>query len=217
MATLSAADPTTRTTGPRWDAIVVAGGRASRLGGIDKTALVFEGRSLLQCALDSVRFADRVSVVGYDGSLSASSRVRLTLERPRWGGPAAALLAGLSSLGDDTREFTAVLAGDLPRAAAGVALLVDELGSPALRDGAIAVDSNGRRQYLLAIYRTTALLAAAQGHDRTESLSMRALVDGLDLTEVPVRDDVCADVDTPLDAAALGISIPSSHSIVRTG
>ena len=37
-----------------WHAIVLAGGRASRLGGIDKTALRFEGMSLLEHALDAV-------------------------------------------------------------------------------------------------------------------------------------------------------------------
>ncbi len=200
-----------------WDAIVVAGGRASRLGGIEKADLRYQGRTLVQCALDAVQFADRVSVVGYDGSISATVGMRRTRERPRWAGPAAAVVAGLSSLRDDAREFTAVVAGDLPRAAPGVAVLIDAVHFSTVVDGVIAVDSSDRRQFLLAIYRTSALVAAAEAHPDSTGLSMRALVGDLDLTEIRVRDELCADVDTPIDAAAFGISLPNTRVAVRTG
>ncbi|MDQ4138070.1 MAG: NTP transferase domain-containing protein, partial [Actinomycetota bacterium] len=48
---------TERGTGPgreAFDAVILAGGRAVRLGGIDKTALEVGGRSLLESALAAV-------------------------------------------------------------------------------------------------------------------------------------------------------------------
>jgi molybdopterin-guanine dinucleotide biosynthesis protein A len=211
------------------DAIIVAGGRAHRLGGIDKTALVFEGRSLLQRSLDAVRLADRISVVGYDGSLAASTIVRRTAERPRWGGPAAALVAGLESLRDDAREFTVVVAGDMPRAGEAVSILVAALHSalpstlhPAIAaagrlDGVVAVDSGGHPQPLLAVYRTSSLSGAAALHPDVTDLSMRRLIAPLDLVHVPIADDLCADVDTPQDAAALGIEVEGHPTLAPTG
>ncbi|WP_157663013.1 molybdenum cofactor guanylyltransferase, partial [Prescottella equi] len=45
-------------------AIVLAGGRATRMGGIDKPGLVVAGRRMLDTALDAVADCDRVVVVG---------------------------------------------------------------------------------------------------------------------------------------------------------
>ncbi|MBZ6372429.1 MAG: DUF6457 domain-containing protein [Microbacterium hominis] len=45
-------------------AILLAGGRATRLGGIDKPLLEIDGRSLLQRALDAVAGCDPVVVAG---------------------------------------------------------------------------------------------------------------------------------------------------------
>ncbi|XVV06848.1 molybdenum cofactor guanylyltransferase [Actinosynnema sp. CA-248983] len=47
-----------------WDAVVLAGGRGSRLGGVDKAAVEVGGRTLLDHALDAVRGARRTVVVG---------------------------------------------------------------------------------------------------------------------------------------------------------
>lgn len=205
------------TTRIGYDAIIVAGGRANRLGGIDKTALLFEGRSLLQRALDAVRCADRISVVGYDGSLAGPGNVRRTSEEPRWSGPAAAVVAGLTSVSDDAREFTVVVAGDLPRAGEAVAALVAALedlilagartGAEYRGAGVVAVDSGGHPQPLLAIYRTSALAHVAAALGDVTNLSMRRLTAPLELSTVRVADELCADVDTPRDAAALGIAV----------
>lgn len=48
----------------RFDAIILAGGRGSRLGGVDKGALPVGGRALLDRVLDAARAAERVVVVG---------------------------------------------------------------------------------------------------------------------------------------------------------
>ena len=216
--------------GPRWDALIVAGGRSRRLGGIDKTALVWRGRSLLDGVVAAASGAERTCVVGSDADLPDA--VLRTVERPRWGGPAAAIAAGLAALAGDSRagadagsgentDWVMVLAGDLVHADAAVALLLAELdrigtagatstntvAAPPV-DGLISVDSDGRRQPLLAVYRRAALVASA-GRQPADNLSVMSLIGSLTLREFRLPDDLGEDVDTPADAARLGIVVPA--------
>ena len=185
---------------PEWNAIVLAGGRASRLGGIDKTALVFEGSTLLERALAAVSAASYVVVVG------GSSDV---VESPRFAGPAAATIAGLDALERPRARFTAVVAADLPFVGAAIPLLLDALDASPFAGGVIAVDEDGRRQPLLAIYSTAALaLAGAEAHHSLENLGMMRLIAPIHLIEVPLPSALCADVDSPEAAAAHGIALP---------
>ena len=62
-----------------------------------------------------------------------------TAEEPRWGGPAAALAAGMHNLRHSRVEHTVVIAADMPRVAGAVALLLDAIDDD--HDGVIAVDS----------------------------------------------------------------------------
>ena len=189
---------------PEFNAIIIAGGRATRLGGIDKTALVFNGRTLLQCALDAVREAEQVAVVGFGIELEPAEGLSQTAEEPRWGGPAAALSAGLHNLRHSRVEHTVVIAADMPRAAGAIALLLDATDED--HDGVIAVDSTGTRQQLLAVYRTAALRRAVAAADTT-NLAMRRITGALRLRELVVPDELCADVDTPIDAIENGIEL----------
>ncbi|WEO78588.1 NTP transferase domain-containing protein [Cryobacterium sp. SO2] len=194
----------------RWDAIVVAGGRARRLGGIDKTALVWHGRSLLDGVLAAAAGARRICVVGSDAILPDS--VLRTVERPRWGGPAAAIVAGLETLtgaagADADADWVVVLAGDLVRPGEAVAALLAELDGQAA-DGVITVDAAGRRQPLLALYRRAALADAAAALGPAENLSVMSLIGGLTLHELHLPEALSDDVDTPADAARLGIEVP---------
>lgn len=176
-----------------FDAIVLAGGRGSRLGGIDKSALVHRGSTLLEHALESVADARRVVVVGdrppVDGALHA-------VEDPPGAGPAAAVAAGLAALVDPA-PLVAVLASDVPEVVAAFAQL------RALREPAVAVDPTGRRQHLLAMYPGPELMARTQ-RGAQEGRSMRELVTGLAVREVHVGVD---DVDHPEDAARHGIHL----------
>ena len=63
-------------------------------------------------------------------------------------------------------------------------------------DGALLVDEDGRRQYLCAVYRTEALLAAAPPLEEQHGLPMRRLVDELRLAEVPALAGETRDIDT---------------------
>jgi molybdopterin-guanine dinucleotide biosynthesis protein A len=190
-----------------FDAIVIAGGRATRLGGVDKTALLFEGRTLLQRALDAVADARQIVVVGSEVNIDG---VTHATEEPRWGGPAAALQAGMDCLRTSRVEFTVVIAADLPRVADALPVLLASLDDG---DGVIAVDSTGRRQHLLGVYRMAALRHAIADSQTLAHAPVRAITGALLLREVAVSDELCADVDTADDAVRHGIALhPLAHA-----
>ncbi|ADU11642.1 hypothetical protein ML5_6199 [Micromonospora sp. L5] len=92
-------------------AILLAGGAARRMGGVDKPARAVGGRPMLHRVLDAVADADQRIVVGSSGPLPTG--VRTAREEPPGGGPVAATAAGLALL-DPGTTTVAVLAADLP-------------------------------------------------------------------------------------------------------
>lgn len=192
---------------PPLDAIIVSGGGARRLGGYDKTSLVFEGLTLLEHAMAAVADARRVCIVGRTAGTPLTDRVIAVVEDPPRGGPGAAIVAGVTALAASGSALTVTIAADLPRAEDAVAALLGR-AVPGNADGVVAVDGAGRRQHLLAVYRTDRLRAAVAAASAPDGIPLRALLDGLTLAEVPVDDALCADVDSPDDAARLGIVVP---------
>lgn len=213
------------------DVIVLAGGRSSRLGGVAKASLVRDERTLLEHAIAAARPAGgRIIVVGPEDRDSVSSDsmtagVRFTRERPAFGGPAAAIAAGLDALREAdgvTAEFVVVLACDMPFASAALAAILDAAAHATTTtderrvDGWVALDETGRTQQLLAVYRVASLedqiarlRAARQWHDLA-GLAVRHLIAGLELQPVTVPPGGAADVDTWDDAERLGVSGPEA-------
>jgi molybdopterin-guanine dinucleotide biosynthesis protein A len=197
------------------DAIILAGGRSSRLGGVAKASLLRGGRTLLQLAIDAVRVTDgRIVVVGPEVGTTAS--VRFVREHPAFGGPAAAIAAGLEALQDGGTRQVVVLACDMPDAAPALAVVLDAAAAAGTDtdtavDGWVAVDETGREQPLLAVYRRESLerrVAALRGARPSGDLAgvaVRQLLAGLALRQVPVPDGGSADVDTWADATELGV------------
>ena len=179
----------------RIGAIVLSGGRARRLGGVDKGAVTVGERTLLEHAVAAVADHGPIAVVGPEAPPGVD--VTLTREHPAGGGPAAGVAAGLAALPEDV-ERVVVLACDVPGAARVVPLLLgavpatDEEGGP---DGAWAVDQGGRAQPLLAVYRAEALARAVAALDGPDGASMRALTRGLAMREIAVGD-AARDADT---------------------
>jgi molybdopterin-guanine dinucleotide biosynthesis protein A len=181
-----------------WDAIVLAGGRGRRLGGIDKPALLVGGRSLLDTALAACSGARVTVVVG--PRRATVQDVRWTLESPPGSGPLAALAAGVVELGTaDASGMVVVLAADLPSVDARVVgrLLVAAQSGV---DGAVVVDGTGRVQPLLAAYRRPALDRALQDVHDPRNRPVRSMLDRLRLVDV-VDAGAAADIDTPDDLA----------------
>ena len=170
-----------------WDAIVLAGGRGSRLGGVDKAALEFEGETLLARTLRAVAGAGRIIVAGDPASVPEGAV--LVREEPRFAGPAAAIGAAMA----EVRAPYVFLAGcDHPYLADAVDLLLDEASG----DGVIAVDADGRRQYLMSVLDAAALRASIAAQATLVDLAVRALLGPLELMEIPIPPRAALDIDT---------------------
>ena len=179
-----------------FDAIVLAGGRGSRLGGVTKPGVTIGGRRLLDIALVAVSAARQVVVVG---DLPVPDGVRLTREDPPFGGPVAGVAAGFELL-DEPAPWTLLLASDLPDAEAAVASLLR--ADPASEhEGVCLLDADDRLQWLLGCYRTDALARRLGERGDPPLTAMYRLLEPLYLLGVQAGDASVADLDTPEDAA----------------
>lgn len=187
-------------------AILLAGGRGSRMGGTSKPLLELGGRSLLHRAVDAVAGCSPVTIAAdmLDPALDGVDWVR---EKPPYSGPAAAIvtvLAAWRARGDDP-EWAFVLACDLSHPDAAVAAL---RAASAGRDGVCLLDGE-RPQWLAGLYRVAALQAAAATlPDAGRDAPVRTLLGGMDVARVPAEVDAVADVDSwqDLDEARLRLS-----------
>jgi molybdenum cofactor guanylyltransferase len=183
--------------------VLLAGGRASRLGGVDKPALPVGPGTLLDGVLDRALAVTgdpgRIVVVGPRRPVATA--VRWTREDPPGSGPLAALAAGLAALPEpDPDEPVAVLAADLaglrpdtlPR-------LRDALTAEPGRAGVLLRDADGHPQWLCGVWRSAALRAALP--ERPDGGSLRGVLGPLRPRELPARPGETADVDTPEDLA----------------
>jgi molybdopterin-guanine dinucleotide biosynthesis protein A len=176
-----------------WAAVILTGGTAARLGGVDKAALEHAGRSLFEHAVDAVTGAAEVVVVG--PAVATSRPVVFARESPPGGGPLAGVAAGIAAL-DGEHDLVVLLAVDMPHVTrATVGRLRDAVGEA---DGAWLVDDTGRRQ-LAAALRPHLVPAPAAAHGVPLRVLMRA---GLTY-DVPAVGDEARDVDTWADLARL--------------
>jgi molybdenum cofactor guanylyltransferase len=181
---------------PPFTAVVLAGGKAARLGGRAKPQLEVGGRTMLAGVLSAVAAAERRIVVGPPQPVPDG--VVLVRENPPGGGPVTALRTGLAEV--DT-EIVAVLAGDLPFLTAD---LIDALRAGLRRDAVLVIDEGGRDQLLLALWRTASLSRALQA--APGPAPVRRLLTGMDVDRIrPAveagRPAPWLDCDTPTDLA----------------
>ncbi|MDQ0754097.1 molybdenum cofactor guanylyltransferase [Arthrobacter sp. B3I4] len=183
-----------------FDAVILAGGRSSRLGGVPKAQLVLHGQTLLERSLQAASGARRSVVVG-PGTVTLPPAVLRCREDPPFGGPAAAIAAGLAALAgaaqsaaDGPAPRTLVIACDMPMVADAIPSLLETMandvgsradagppapldgppladaGPPTPLEGAVAVSADGRTQPLVGLYSTAALQRAVDGAARRGEL-----------------------------------------------
>ncbi|MFB9930024.1 molybdenum cofactor guanylyltransferase [Amycolatopsis halotolerans] len=175
----------------RFAGIVLAGGSARRLSGVDKPELRVGGMSLLGRAVEALAGADPVVVCGprrpgYDAVVWAREAVP-------GAGPVAALAAGLEAVGD--AEIVVLLAADLPGIRRST---VDRLRSTVgTADGAVLVDAAGERQWLVSAWHAEPLREAMP--ERPENASLRRTLGGLRIAEAAAEPGESDDIDTPED------------------
>ncbi|MEU0404711.1 NTP transferase domain-containing protein [Streptomyces sp. NPDC006197] len=184
-----------------YDAVVLAGGAARRLGGSDKPGIRVGGRTLLDRVLAACPDAGRTVVVA--APRPTARPVRWTREEPPGGGPLAALDAGVRETGADV---LLVLSADLPFLdGATVRRLLDALDAAPGAEAALLTDAEGRDQPLVAAYRRAPLLrelALITGRRGTlEGGPLRLLTGGLHLTRVAAAPLASFDCDTWEDIA----------------
>lgn len=206
------------------DAIILTGGRSSRLDSVPKAEFIVDKSTLLERTLCAASGAHRIVVVGYEPSRALPRGVMLVREEPPFSGPVAAIAAGIGVLerstveaGIPSSDALLVLACDMPHVDHAVPQLLRALADAPDADGTIAVDTEGHRQPLAAVYRKRALVAALsavsdptrQG-DPLAGLPMFRLLDHLMLVEFHVPPGATADVDTWDDAVRLGATPPET-------
>jgi molybdopterin-guanine dinucleotide biosynthesis protein A len=184
------------TSSAPYAAVILAGGTAARLGGVDKAGVEHDGRTLLEHALAAVAGAAEVVVVGPE--VPTSRPVTFVREDPPLGGPGAGLYAGVDALAR-TPGALVVLAVDMPRVDAGTVRRLLEAASG--HDGAFLVDADGRRQLAGAL--DPVALARVRPAD-THGLPVHRLLAALDLAPVAAVGEEARDVDTWADLRDLG-------------
>lgn len=184
---------------PSYSALILAGGRSSRLGGVPKALLSNGEHTLLDGVLAACTGAEYRVVVG-PAELPLPAGVLQTREEPAFSGPAAGISAGLATLAATQPDFSAlshhwilVLSCDLPRARAAVPLLLQAASAPDEVTGYWAV-SEGITQPLLGIYRAAALAPAFAGD--TANASVRRFLSPLEPAELELPVNLTADIDT---------------------
>lgn len=171
-----------------FDGLILTGGRARRLGGVDKSAELIGGRTMLERVCDAVAAAgaSQVVVIGPEHE----------------GGPVAAIAAGLARI---TAPTVVVLAADLPFVtAAAVGQLRAALVAVAGASVAFPVDGDGRDQPLCAAWRADALRKALAAVGDPAGASMRSLISACpDIMRCRIDGDPPPwfDCDTPEDLA----------------
>lgn len=179
---------------PAMTAVVLAGGRGSRLGGVEKGELEIGGERLIDIVVGAALAAGcgRAIIAGPIHSDQAES----VIEEPRYGGPSAGISAAVASVTDD---WIMLLACDLPEAPRLCRQLVDQfrVEGPG-KDGIVAI-ADDRVQWLSGLYRRSSLESALERLGNPAGSSLRVLLSGLDLKRFEDREGLTSDIDTRQD------------------
>ncbi|MBC7310369.1 MAG: NTP transferase domain-containing protein [Tetrasphaera sp.] len=180
-----------------YTAVILAGGRASRLGGVAKPLVEVGGRTLLDAALSAAAGAREVVVVG---EVPVPAGVLQVVEDPPRSGPAAGLAAGVRALSEEA-PWTLVLASDVPGVEQAVPTLVASAEDDLDSDGVCFHDESGHPQWMLGLYRSPRLRGRIEGVESTD-LSLRRLLAPLLVRTIAGDPAAIADCDTWDDVEA---------------
>lgn len=174
--------------------VVLAGGTAARMDGVDKGSVELHGRTLLELAVDAFLDADELVVVAPE-SVPTSRPATFVCEDPPRGGPVAGLLTGVDALLRRPR-LIGVLAVDMPRVTP--ATMRRLRAATAGHDGAFLVDADGRRQ-LAGVLDAERLAAVRPDLEGQHGMALHRLLAPLDLAEVLADGDEAVDIDSWAD------------------
>lgn len=182
-----------------WTAVILAGGRGSRMAGREKGKVELRGRPLLQHLLDGLPSDVPLVVVGPGQAVTKD--VTFVREAPIGGGPVAALGAALRVT---QTAAIGLMAVDMPLVAPVISALVRHWsGQPAL----VPVDSAGHAQPLCAVYATDALRPVLDSLAPLSGLAMKDVLSRLAVSQFALpgaMTPLIVDIDTEQDLLAVG-------------
>lgn len=178
-------------------AIVLTGGRSTRLGGQHKPALRVGGATIADRVIAAVRAAEPGAEVVVAGSGEGiPSDIRVVREDPPFTGPLAGIAAALAATPEDPSRTVLVLGGDMPFV--GAELIRTLIGRAA---GGVAAgrDETGRTQFLCAAWPEAEIRARLESLGDVAGAPLRRLYDGVEVAPVDAPAGALRDVDTPED------------------
>lgn len=185
-------------------AVVLTGGRSSRMGGRHKPGILVGGRSVIDrtlSALWSAAPSADVVIAGSEAGLSPSLREGVTVVRedPPFAGPVAGVSAALDAI-PPSDGVVVLLGGDLPFLSAQTMrkLLETAAGGAAVVS---CVDDTGHLQYLCSGWDQTVLREQLAQLADPHGVPLRALFAGLEPVLIDCDPDELRDIDTPEDLA----------------
>jgi molybdopterin-guanine dinucleotide biosynthesis protein A len=154
---------------------IIAGGPASRLGGVAKPFLNVGGRTIAERQLALLRPAlARVLVVANDPALWAAMGVEVVPDRFAKVGPLGGIHAALAALGNDDCDAVVCLAGDLPFVTPA---LIAALRDRAPSADAVAARTAGGIEPLCSRY-ARAVFPSVDARVRAGELAVHAFLEG---------------------------------------
>lgn len=178
--------------GGAFDAVVLAGGQGSRMGGPAKPLRKLAGWPMLDHVLLACSAASRQIVVG-PSRIGIGSPL-FCREQPAGSGPVAAISAGLRHV---QQPVVLILAADLPFVGSALRPLRELVAAGA--EAAALVEPSGRVNFLAAAWRTASLYAALDRLGDPAGRPVRALFESVEVAYLPDFDAHGADCDTPTD------------------
>lgn len=186
-----------------WSAAILAGGQARRFGGRDKSALIVEGRSILDRQLSALTvLTGDVMIVG--GRTAPPPPARLVADRVPGCGPLGGLHAALS---EGTGNALIMIACDMPYVSAALAGYLLEL----TREADAVVPRTARGYHPLCAAYTRACLAPAAARLADGRLKLTDLFEDVRVRVVTAEevdafgnhDRLLANVNTPAEYGGL--------------
>jgi len=189
---------------------IIAGGRGSRLSGIPKGLLTYDGRSVVSRLLDLQALVSEVLLVSNEPSPYASFALRTVADVvPNRGAP-----GGLhAALVHARTEWVLAVGCDMPFIVPAVAELIL---SARADEQIVAFEINGRLEPLLALYHSA--IAGAWGaalspqpsfRDIFQLFRVRLLSEEM-LRAVDPSMRAIVSINTPADLAQFGVKLPAS-------
>ena len=160
--------------------VVLAGGKGSRLGGVNKALLRIGRRTNIERVLDALRpLCRELVIVANDEALAGLDGVRVVLDDEPHVGVLPALAQGLETVEGDV---AAVVACDMPFL--NTALISEQIRRAADADVVMPV-VDGRPEPMHAVYRRTGSLAAIRSALAAGERRMISFLDRLSVSWLP--------------------------------